>query len=68
MAFKVGMELIGLWIGLTVALVYASAVGLWLCTVKTDWEKEVKKVVERMEKERVDDVRMRNETGQEQVA
>ena len=68
LAFKVGMELIGLWIGLTVALVYASAVGLWLCTVKTDWEKEVKKVVERMEKERVDDVRLRNETGQEQVA
>ena len=53
MAFKVGMELMGLWIGLTVALVYVSSVGLWLCTVKTNWEKEVRKVVARMEKERV---------------
>lgn len=70
LTFKVGMQLKGLWIGLTVALVYASAVGLWLCTAKTNWEKEVKKVVERMEKERVDDMRDRLVAGhgQEQVA
>jgi multidrug resistance protein, MATE family len=59
LTFKVGMQLMGLWIGLTVALVYSTVVGLWLC-LKTDWDKEVRKVVERMEKERLVDERYRD--------
>ncbi|KAL5520376.1 hypothetical protein ACEPAG_9600 [Sanghuangporus baumii] len=57
LAFPRKMGLMGLWVGLTVALVYSSAVGLWLC-LRTDWEKEVRKVVMRMEKERVESDRL----------
>lgn len=48
------MKLIGLWIGLTVALVYSAGVGMWIC-LRTDWDREVRKVVDRMEKERIQD-------------
>lgn len=41
------MHLIGLWIGLTVALVYAAAVGVLLC-LRTDWQHEVDKVMSRL--------------------
>ncbi|OJT14825.1 hypothetical protein TRAPUB_8619 [Trametes pubescens] len=43
LAFWKGMDLHGLWIGLTVSLVYCAAVGVWLC-FQTDWERQVEKV------------------------
>ncbi|KAL6308843.1 mate-domain-containing protein [Sparassis latifolia] len=43
LTFRKGMGLAGLWIGLTVAMVYCAIVGVWLC-VRTNWEKEVEKV------------------------
>ncbi|KAF8525863.1 MATE efflux family protein [Hysterangium stoloniferum] len=51
LAFKVKMDLMGLWIGLTVALVYCAIVGVWIC-LRTDWELEVQKVRDRVERER----------------
>jgi len=51
LAFKQGMNLSGLWIGLTIALVFTSGLGgplvLW-----ADWDHEVRKVMDRMENER----------------
>lgn len=44
------MGLYGLWIGLTVSLTYCALFGIWLCW-KTDWDYEVKKVVQRVEEE-----------------
>jgi len=45
------MKLLGLWIGLTVALVYAALAGVWL-SLTADWDKEVQKVQDRVERER----------------
>ncbi len=42
------MGLHGLWYGLTVSLVYGSAVGVWL-GLRTDWNREVEKVRKRLE-------------------
>jgi len=50
-AFKQDMNLWGLWIGLTIALVFTSGVG-GLIVSWTDWDHEVKKVMERLESER----------------
>jgi MATE family multidrug resistance protein len=50
LTFKVGFGLQGLWIGLTIALIYCAAVGSYLCW-KTDWDWEVKKVLERLKEE-----------------
>ena len=61
LAFSREMGLIGLWVGLTMALVYCSAAGLWIC-LRTDWEKEVRKVVMRMDKERVESERFVTDT------
>ena len=58
------MRLYGLWIGLTVALVYCTVVGLGVCW-RTNWEREVRKVVERMEKERMVDETFRAEEEEE---
>ncbi|KAF7323681.1 RNA helicase [Mycena kentingensis (nom. inval.)] len=44
------MGLHGLWTGLTVALVYSAVAGTVLC-LRTDWEREVGKVVKRVEDE-----------------
>lgn len=41
------MELQGLWIGLTVSLVYCAVVGVHLC-LATDWDVEVRKVMDRL--------------------
>jgi len=46
LAFKHHFGLHGLWIGLTFSLVYCSLIGTWVC-VTTDWDKEVRKVIER---------------------
>ncbi|KAJ6556154.1 mate-domain-containing protein [Mycena capillaripes] len=48
---KTHMGLYGLWIGLTISLVYCAFFGTWIC-VRTDWNKEVCKVRERLAKER----------------
>lgn len=45
------MELQGLWIGLTVSLVYCAFFGVWLC-LATDWEREVQKVMDRLAKDK----------------
>ena len=37
------MKLVGLWIGLTVSLVYCASVGVYM-NLKTDWDHEVEKV------------------------
>jgi MATE family multidrug resistance protein len=47
LTFKQNMELSGLWYGLTAALVYGSALGIWL-SLTTNWNKEVAKVIERL--------------------
>ncbi|KAL5525227.1 ERC1_4 [Sanghuangporus sanghuang] len=62
LAFPRNLGLKGLWIGLTVALFYCSVVGLWLC-LRTDWEREVRKVEMRMEKERMQGERLRTVSG-----
>lgn len=44
-SWKQGIE--GLWIGLTVSLVYCSVFGTMIC-LRTDWDREVWKVAERI--------------------
>lgn len=51
LAFNRGTGLVGLWVGLTAALIYSAIVGVWLC-VRADWDKEVQKVRDRVERER----------------
>ncbi|PIL27343.1 transporter [Ganoderma sinense ZZ0214-1] len=51
LAFWRDMDLHGLWIGLTVSLVYCAAVGVWIC-MNNDWEREVEKVRLRLEADR----------------
>ncbi|KAH8998173.1 MATE efflux family protein [Lactarius akahatsu] len=48
LAFRCNMGLHGLWSGLTVSLVYGSALGVWIA-LKTDWAWEVQKVQRRLE-------------------
>lgn len=50
LTFIQGMRLYGLWMGLTVSLIYCATWGVYLC-LKTDWKKEVKKVMDRLEAE-----------------
>ncbi|KAJ7512561.1 MATE efflux family protein [Mycena galericulata] len=50
LAFQWDFGLHGLWIGLTVSLVYCAVLGTWLC-VGTDWDREVRKVVARINAE-----------------
>ena len=51
LAFKHDMKLWGLWIGLTIALVSTSGIG-GLIVLRADWDREVKKVMDRLESER----------------
>ncbi|EJD39135.1 multidrug/Oligosaccharidyl-lipid/Polysaccharide flippase [Auricularia subglabra TFB-10046 SS5] len=51
LAFPLSRGLAGLWEGLTVSLIYASVVSLWL-VLRTDWQREVRKVLDRFEKDR----------------
>jgi MATE family multidrug resistance protein len=46
------MELIGLWLGLSAALLYGSAFGVYL-SLKTNWVKEVRRVQERLKDDHV---------------
>lgn len=48
------MGLHGLWYGLTLALVYGSAVGVWM-GLRTDWAREVQKVQRRLEADKTQD-------------
>ncbi|KAH0581706.1 hypothetical protein H2248_011392 [Termitomyces sp. 'cryptogamus'] len=50
LAFSCDMKLHGLWIGLTVSLVYCSFFGTLLC-FRTDWNREVWKVMQRIKEE-----------------
>ena len=50
LAFSRGADLMGLWVGLTVALVYESVASSWIC-LRTDWAYEVEKVRRRLEAE-----------------
>ncbi|KAH0581705.1 hypothetical protein H2248_011391 [Termitomyces sp. 'cryptogamus'] len=50
LAFSWDMGVHGLWIGLTVSLVYCSFFGTLLC-VHTDWNREVRKVIKRLKEE-----------------
>ncbi|KAL1674618.1 mate-domain-containing protein [Schizophyllum commune] len=50
LAFSFNYGLHGLWIGLTLSLVYCAAFGWWFAW-RTDWEREVAKVQARVERE-----------------
>lgn len=52
LGFKYGMGLHGIWIGLTVSLVYCAVLGTWI-GLRTDWEHQVEKVQKRLAAERV---------------
>ncbi|KAJ6469530.1 MATE efflux family protein [Mycena sanguinolenta] len=54
LGFNLNLGLHGLWIGLTVSLVYCAVFGTLLC-VRTDWDREVRKVVARIHEERRQD-------------
>ena len=47
LAFWRGMHLHGLWIGLTVSLVFSAAIGIWI-SLSTNWDHEVEKVRRRL--------------------
>lgn len=48
------MKLWGLWIGLTTALVYGSAIATYIC-LTANWDHEVKKVQDRIEADKRQD-------------
>ena len=50
LAFSWKMGLHGLWIGLTISLIYCSCAGTYLC-LNTDWDHEAEKVRLRLENE-----------------
>ncbi|KAH9049321.1 MATE efflux family protein [Lactarius hengduanensis] len=54
LAFRCNMGLHGLWSGLTVSLVYGSALGVWVA-LKTDWTWEVQKVQRRLEADKAEE-------------
>jgi MATE family multidrug resistance protein len=49
-AFKLQYGLHGMWISLTLALAYCAVIGTWLA-VRTDWNREVQKVQDRLKEE-----------------
>ncbi|KAG6919085.1 hypothetical protein DXG01_009338 [Tephrocybe rancida] len=50
LAFNWHWQLQGLWLGVTIALLYCSIVGTTIC-IKTDWQQEVERAKARIEKE-----------------
>ncbi|KAL0575224.1 ethionine resistance protein [Marasmius crinis-equi] len=51
LAFSCDLGLHGLWIGLTISLVYSAVTGMVVC-LRTDWNREVEKVMERIAQDR----------------
>jgi len=51
LAFKYGMGLHGIWIGLTVSLVYCAVLGTWIA-LRANWQRQVEKVEKRLAAER----------------
>lgn len=47
LAFSRDYQLTGLWIGLTIALVYSAGAGVWIC-LRTDWDRQIQKVRQRL--------------------
>ncbi|KAJ3485634.1 hypothetical protein NLI96_g4836 [Meripilus lineatus] len=52
LAFKWHFGLHGLWVGLTLSLIYASTIGVMIC-LRTDWDREVQKVRKRLEADKL---------------
>ena len=52
LAFKCHTGLHGLWIGLTMSLIYGSTIGAIIC-LRTNWDREVQKVRERLEADKI---------------
>ncbi|KAJ7587005.1 mate-domain-containing protein [Mycena floridula] len=59
---KLQLGLVGVWLGLTVSLIYCACFGTWIC-VRTDWDKEVCTVQERFTN--VEELESGTETGEE---
>jgi len=51
LAFKFDVKLPGIWIGLTISLLYCAVLGSWVA-LKADWQHEVVKVEKRLAEER----------------
>ena len=47
LAFKKHLGLHGLWMGLTVSLIYCATLGTYIC-IRTNWHREVQKVLARL--------------------
>jgi MATE family multidrug resistance protein len=58
LAFSRHLGLAGLWIGLTLSLVYCAALGSWVC-LRTDWAKELRKVEARLANDKDQDAERR---------
>ncbi|EKM56871.1 uncharacterized protein PHACADRAFT_91175, partial [Phanerochaete carnosa HHB-10118-sp] len=63
LSFKRDWQLLGLWIGLTIALVYEAGVSVWIC-LRTDWDYQVEKVRQRLAAERKAEARHDAEAAQ----
>lgn len=50
LTFTWHLGIYGLWIGLTLSLIYCSFIGTCVC-LRTDWDKEVKKVFQRLKED-----------------
>jgi MATE family multidrug resistance protein len=67
LAFRCDLGLHGLWHGLTVSLVYGSAVGVWL-GLNTDWNREVQKVQKRLQADKANWDAQRRRSGEGESA
>lgn len=50
LAFTWKMGVHGLWLGLTFSLIYSAVIGTWIC-IRSNWPKEVRKVMARLKEE-----------------